>query len=517
MNKIYFVLLLFVPFLLTAQSKKNQFYVDSLLTELPKAADDTHKVFLLDQISYTYSLINPDAGIKYGMEAKVLAERLGWKKGLAAAYADLGANYKSKSDHNQAIFNYVNSYKLYEDMGRKKSVAAVFSNLSAVYLEQSNYKEALKYAFEALKIKEELKDENNLGIVLENIGSIYLELQNYSKTMEYYNKALAQYKNNNNETGVARSLGNIGIVFDKRGDYASALKYQLKALHAKQNSGDKAAILNTYINIGNVYTHQQQYAKALEYYEKALDLSKEIGSKGNIAVNLGNMGEIFFIVAKENLHTKTRHPLIAGSREKCLELSYNYLSKAIEICKEINFNGPLIEFSEYLSKVHMLSGDHKKSIEAFEQHTKLKDSIFSYQNMIQFTNLEAKRELELKERDIIIRDKKLEIAALKAENAGKERIIFIAGIIILLFTGSMVYMRSRNRIRKQDNALNDISQLQSHYVRGPVARILGLMQIYNEDDLSDPLNKEVICHLKTATTELDEIVKKLITKTEVSS
>ena len=515
MTKLFLVLLLIVPFLVCAQTKIGKPYRDSLLAALPKTANDTNRVLLLDELSFYYSQVDPDEGIKYSMQALELATSLNWTKGIAAAYSDLGINYRAKSDHTKAIYYYESSLKLFEEIGSKRSVAAVLSNLSAVYLEQSNYNEALKYAFDALKINEDLNESKNTGAILENIGSIYLELKNYSKTMEYYKSALKSYKNNGNENGVARCIGNIGIVYEKRGDYNNALKYHLKALEAKKKYKDKAGILNTYANIGSVYFHQKLYVKALEYYEMAMYLSEEIGSKSSYATNLGNMGETYFLIAKDEVHTANQQELISGTKEKKLQLAIKYLTDAIAICEDINFNGPLIEFSAYLSKALLLSGDHNKSLEAFEQYTRLKDSIFSQQNMMQLSNLETKRELELKDKDIIIRDKKLEIANLKAANTRKERMILIAGIIILIFVGSLIYMKFSNRIRLQNNVLEDISQLQSHYVRGPVASIMGLMQIYNEHDLTDPINQQVIAHLKTATSELDERIKKIINKTEV--
>ena len=60
--------------------------------------------------------------------------------------------------------------------------------------------------------------------------------------------------------------------------------------------------------------------------------------------------------------------------------------------------------------------------------------------------------------------------------------------------------------------LSDIAHIQAHQVRGPVATILGLIQIFNYDDPTDPINKEVMEGLSVVTERLDTVVKEVIYK-----
>lgn len=65
----------------------------------------------------------------------------------------------------------------------------------------------------------------------------------------------------------------------------------------------------------------------------------------------------------------------------------------------------------------------------------------------------------------------------------------------------------------QNKMLRDIAFLQAHQVRAPIANILGLNNIFNRDNLSDPVNLEIMDHLKSATDDLDKIVKEIVLKT----
>ena len=69
------------------------------------------------------------------------------------------------------------------------------------------------------------------------------------------------------------------------------------------------------------------------------------------------------------------------------------------------------------------------------------------------------------------------------------------------------------QIEEQNKRLTEIAWLQSHKVRGPVASILGLVQLFNYDNPADPVNKEILEGIKYATNGLDDIIKEVVDKT----
>jgi PAS domain-containing protein len=72
------------------------------------------------------------------------------------------------------------------------------------------------------------------------------------------------------------------------------------------------------------------------------------------------------------------------------------------------------------------------------------------------------------------------------------------------------------RIRHQNEMLREISWIQSHKVRGPVATIMGLAELINEQNLSDPENLKIISGLKIATNDLDTVIKEIVKKSNAS-
>jgi PAS domain S-box-containing protein len=68
------------------------------------------------------------------------------------------------------------------------------------------------------------------------------------------------------------------------------------------------------------------------------------------------------------------------------------------------------------------------------------------------------------------------------------------------------------RIEQQNVALREIAFIESHKIRGPVATILGLEQLYNYTDFSDPVNMEIIDGIRKVSLELDQIIREVVRK-----
>jgi signal transduction histidine kinase len=68
-------------------------------------------------------------------------------------------------------------------------------------------------------------------------------------------------------------------------------------------------------------------------------------------------------------------------------------------------------------------------------------------------------------------------------------------------------------ILEQNNRLHAIASISSHELRRPVATILGLVSLFDRDDMLNPLNREIITHLDTSALELDDVIHNIVEKT----
>ena len=68
------------------------------------------------------------------------------------------------------------------------------------------------------------------------------------------------------------------------------------------------------------------------------------------------------------------------------------------------------------------------------------------------------------------------------------------------------------KIEEQNTALREIAFIESHKVRGAVATIMGLEQLFNHEDFTDPVNKIIIDGISRTTKDLDLIIREVVLK-----
>lgn len=69
------------------------------------------------------------------------------------------------------------------------------------------------------------------------------------------------------------------------------------------------------------------------------------------------------------------------------------------------------------------------------------------------------------------------------------------------------------KLKEQNIALKEIAFMLSHQARAPIASILGLIGLLNTENLSDPMNKEVLENIKKTTTLFDNAIHEIIRST----
>lgn len=74
-------------------------------------------------------------------------------------------------------------------------------------------------------------------------------------------------------------------------------------------------------------------------------------------------------------------------------------------------------------------------------------------------------------------------------------------------------VKTNNAIKKQNEELKSIAWIQSHVVRVPLARLMGLVEILKLDETSEDLSKEdIVEYISKSAIELDEIIKDITQK-----
>jgi len=83
------------------------------------------------------------------------------------------------------------------------------------------------------------------------------------------------------------------------------------------------------------------------------------------------------------------------------------------------------------------------------------------------------------------------------------------------FTLDVTEQKKQTRaLEIQNQKLMEIAWVQSHEVRAPLARLMGLVQLLNRPSAEGVEMKETMKHIMNSANELDDIIRKIVRKTE---
>lgn len=381
-----------------------QMKIDSLLTELSEAEEDSNKVNILQDLSFSYYNINPDRGIEYGLRGLVLSKKIDWKKGEAKCNNNLGVNYSfGKADYTLALEYFYEALKINEELGNNKGVGSNLGNIGIIYQFQNDYDKALETYKKALSIMESMGNKNGIAINLGNIGNIYQVQSNYDKALEYYNRVLELNEELNNKNGIAISLG----------------------------------------NIGNIYFLQNDYPMALEYYNKSMKYCVELGDKNGKARNLGNMGSIYIRLSKDSVLKRINETTKLVSLNKTINLSRGIalIHEAKDIYEELGELNNRVSNLKNLANAYREKGDYKNSDKYFREHKALQDSVFNQEKSKEISKL-------IRERDVIEaeRIKKQKQKEKAAKIAYRNNMQYLSIAIFIIFLGVLMMLNGKIRM-----------------------------------------------------------------------
>ena len=169
--------------------------IDSLKTIVETEAKDAAMVSTLNGLSSELVQIEElDEAIRYGKEAIVLAEKLGYEKGKAYALKNIGLAEYYQGNYDKVFEFWTKSLKEFESIADTLGIANMSSNLGVVYYDQGGYVKALDYYLKSLSYSEKLNDPFRITTALVNIGGVYAQMKDYEKALSSYQRMVPYFE-----------------------------------------------------------------------------------------------------------------------------------------------------------------------------------------------------------------------------------------------------------------------------------------------------------------------------------
>ena len=500
--KKFFAYLFFVFCQLpSANCYAQQSKLDSLLSLLKTAKEDTNKLNIISQLSEECAT---EDILKYAELALKLSEKLSTssieavatagKNGIANAFNNIGFVNMNNGEIPKALEYYRKSLKLREEVGNKSGIAVSINNIGFIYNNQGDIESALEWFIKGLKIQEEIGDKKGMATLLNNIGLIYNNQGDIPKALEWFLKALKIQQEIGDKKASAATIINLGVIHMRRGHSAGdsmeikkALEFYEKGLKIDEEIGDKRGMAYALHNIGYIYEREHRFQNALEFYHKSLKFREETGDKHGITFSLNNIGGIYF-------------------QEKKYSEAENYCERSLQIAQEMGYPENIRNASNLLSKIYkaiatsdLASSLNKmnylnKALEMHELFKTMADSINNVETRKSGLKKQMQYDFEKKEAQTKAEQEKKDIIA--NEELQKQKVVrnsFIGGFALVLILALVVF----RSYRQKQKANIEISK-QKHVIEEKQKEILDSIHyakriqtalITNEKYIHKSLNK----------------------------
>jgi adenylate cyclase len=442
---------------------KDQTKIDSLLSELPKAKEDTNKVNLLSNIISEYGFSNDDKGLQYEKQAVQLAEKLNFRSGLASIKKNIGRIYWRKGNYESALKYHFDALKIYQELNNNTQIAMMYVFIGQDYAGVGKNNEAIRYFKIGLAQYEKLGDKLNCADIYLLFAFVYENIGNYAEVIKNNYAALRIYESMGNQSRIAIVSNNLAEESITAGNNKEALRlYQISVI-AFVESGDKENLSNTYNHIGNVYTKMGNYAKALKYHALGLKTGKENNDLNCIAESNRCIGEVYqkqsnynealkyFLPAEEmftKLSNKQKLGLLCSQISMCytklknFSEAQNYLVKGQKLSLEVDYVLGLISSYQGMELLDSSKGNWKSAYFNHKYYITERDSIFNVENTKKTVHVEMQYEADKKEVAAKAEQEKRDI---RQRNIRNSITAGLAGALIFL----LVVYRQRNTINKE--------------------------------------------------------------------
>jgi len=470
---LLFIFLLYLSHCI-AQNKSNEEVIDSISKTIPKLKSNKDLIIAYIKLSLEYSTLDSDKGLFYGQKALELSKKINWNEGKSNSLISIAENNYSQGKYDVAFKNYESALLHSKN---NKTIGVIYRGIATVYNSLGDHAKATQYIFDALKISETTKDESEKAKNYNTIGLTYYYTNQTKKALSYFNKSIEINTLLNNKREICKNLQNIGAEYADIYDINNAIIYFNKSLSLAKEIDFKESIALNNFTLGRLYIDNEQLDKGLLYIINSRKYAAQI--KNNRIYNSS-------IITEANIYTKQSFAVSNPEKKILFNKAEKKLLEAIEKARKSNSLINLSSCYKLISDLYTLKNEHKIAKDYYVLRSNIQDSIYNSESKETIKNLEDKRTIDL-------RNKEIQLNKITLENKEKQKYYFIAGLLLLVVIGCLLFYQSQNRkktneklqvlnteLDEANKAKTRFFSILNHDLRGPVANLIFFLQLQKE-------------------------------------
>ncbi|CAN5146967.1 hypothetical protein BH23BAC3_BH23BAC3_11390 [soil metagenome] len=419
-----------------------------------------HSSYSIDQIPHTIASV--DSLLKIGTEqqnhdsresfnaarqALTISYDIDYKEGIAKSYNLIGIKYLDFGDHELAHYHYLQAMSIEASLGNQEAIANILNNMARVYVEQEDYQEAAKYLEESI-------------ITLKTI---------------------------NKDQQALSATNNLGVIHRRQGNYKKALNYFWDTYERSlTEEPDSLLYIIATLNIGNTYRNMGSYQRAQIHLKAAREYIERHDYIPHLIFTDIVLGELYKDLGE-------------------YETALNYAVSALELARQGQYRERIKEGHLLIAEIHEQTGNYNKAFEHFRLYHIVSDTLQNMQRGERIQELQARFDVEQKEREIDLLNKEAALQQAKLTQHDQLRSFLISGVLLLLVIIGLLYRTnrqkklsnqslkdSRSEIEKQNEELSALNKekdefisIAAHDLRNPLSSINMAVDLINDEENID--------------------------------
>jgi tetratricopeptide (TPR) repeat protein len=499
--------------------------------------EHTYKTGMAVALKYLGEVYTPTGEYSKAMyylnQSLMLAKQIHYSSLVSAGYKALANLFELQNDYKTALQYHLQSLHWSEKSNDAKLVARQLYNIALFFNTIGNNREAIKYAEHSFRIHSNL---HQLADYYNLLGKINLEDKNYAKAIYYLNQTLHKQPNNTD------ALYYIGMVYQEQQKSDTALYYLEKSLRLIP---EKASYKNLRLDaIASIYEQQQEFNKALQYRQQSLAEVQRLHEKITEAASYNHLAKHY-------------------SLRRDFKQAISYGQKALQLATQVKTLNEQKEATGQLSAMYAQIGQYDKAYQFHVQYKHINDQIRSDSSLKKMVRMEMEYEFDKK---MAAQQSKHIQEDLKNEAKYNQQRYWIYSLSVALLlsallaytfyryyllkrkdnellkqlnqkisTGreelalqtlelraaneeiykinanleSVIWERTR-QLESQNRRLIDYAFFNAHKVRGPLARILGLIYLIKlNSPVLDKDTEFIIDKLDMVSKDLDNVINEI--------
>lgn len=366
-----------------------------------------------------------------------------------------------------------------------------------------------------------LKDTLGMGICQTKIGKTYKIFSNYENAIPYYFKAIGLFGLVNNPDLMVDAYLDIGEIYYAKEDWENAISVAQKAQQISEEHGMEKHQIRIHSSLGEAYMAKEEFMLAKHHYEKVFQLQRTfLNALPTSSLNLQGFiylkadkpdsAKLSFDAAYHKIISQNDSSQLAdvyagwaeyAFRKGNMELALTYLKPSTDLAKSHQLWERVLGNYWLLSQIYEAQQNYFHTSTALRKYYQLRDSLENVKQEILIHQLRIMYEHDIQE-------EKLE--TLEAQNQNQELLleserykkmlawaiaILLFVILAFLFIQYLQNQRTNIELERQvgertqqlrgvnqelkvlNDELDVLSYRTAHDIRGPVARLLGLCQV----------------------------------------